>query len=640
MDSDKSCALVEYLKRHERPVTAKELADFLNLSTRTVKKYISMINEEFKKTLIFSGHSGYEVNGREAGRYLQKHRKKNCEVPQNYEERSAYINKKFLKYHINKLNLYDLAEELNYSAETIRGDLKKMNSSFAGYGVSYELHSDDIYLVADEKSLRRLARYCLLDNQGDRMISYASIKKAFENIDVDSIRVIMEQELMEQELYVNDFSFMNLILHIIIVIYRIMDHNVLMFKATFRPDKASPEYRATEKICAKIEENLHLEFNKEEKENIYLLLKANTNLPLWKNREELYEMIGADLMEFVKEIIRELGVKYYINLYSQDFIFPFSMHIKNLILRARHNQSNINPMCKAVRYSHPMVFDMAVHTALLINKKFHIRLDENELSYLALHIGGELERQEDNREKVRTVLLCPAYLELSAKITNQLLTSFGDEIELLACINGPEHVKKYRFELLITTVEIDIGQCDYSVIYVPILGIEREKNKIENIVEEIREKRRIHILAREFERIFSPRMFFVNHKKDSTAKEIMRTMAERMEEEGAVQEDFYERLLERELAASTAFPNIAIPHSMSLDAIKTSICVMLCPEGVAWGGNHVKIVMAIAIHKADAFLFKDLYQALISLFDNERNLRMLLSQETFEDFAEWLKHMI
>lgn len=640
MESDKLYALVEYLKRQERPVTAKELADFLNLSTRTVKKYISLINNEVKKTLIFSGHNGYEVNGREAGRYLQKHRKRNCEAPQNYEERAVYINKKFLKYHINKLNMYDLAEELNYSVETIRGDLKKMNSSFAGYGVSYELHSDDIYLVADEKSLRKLARYCLLDNQGDRMISYESIKKAFENIDVDSIRLIMEQVLMEQRLYVNDFSFMNLILHIIIVIYRIMNHNMLSFKAALRPDQSSPEYQAADKICSKIEQNLHLEFNKEEKENIYLLLKANTNLPLWKNREELYEMVGSDLMEFVKEIIKELDVKYYINLASQDFIFPFSMHIKNLILRAQHNQSNINPMCKIIRYSHPMVFDMAVHTALLINKKYHIRIDENELSYLALHIGGEMERQEANREKVRTVLLCPTYLELSAKITNQLLTSFGDEIELLTCISGLEYAKKYRFELLISTVEIDVSQCDYSVVYVPILGIEKQRNEIENMIDEIREKRRINILSKEFGRIFSPGMFFVNHNKNNTAKEIMQMMAERMMEEGVVQEDFYERLLERELAASTAFPNIAIPHSMSLDAIKTSICVMLCPEGIIWGGNHVKIVMAIAIHKADAFLFKDLYQALIRLFDDERNLRMLISKETFEDFAEQLKQMI
>ncbi len=44
MDPKKQRALVEYLMRQDRPVTAKELADFLNFSVRTVKSYISDIN--------------------------------------------------------------------------------------------------------------------------------------------------------------------------------------------------------------------------------------------------------------------------------------------------------------------------------------------------------------------------------------------------------------------------------------------------------------------------------------------------------------------------------------------------------------------------------------------------------------------
>ena len=113
-----------------------------------------------------------------------------------------------------------------------------------------------------------------------------------------------------------------------------------------------------------------------------------------------------------------------------------------------------------------------------------------------------------------------------------------------------------------------------------------------------------------------------------------------MEAEGTVQKNFLERLLEREAVASTAFPNIAIPHSMSMDAIKTSICVMLCPEGVRWGEKYVKIVMAIAVQKTDMGLFGELYQALIALFDNEKNLRKIMAQSTFEDFEKQIEQLI
>ena len=75
MDPKKQRALVEYLMRQDRPVTAKELADFLNFSVRTVKSYISDINRCEKKSFVLSSHRGYEVNAAEAEQYLRRDRK-------------------------------------------------------------------------------------------------------------------------------------------------------------------------------------------------------------------------------------------------------------------------------------------------------------------------------------------------------------------------------------------------------------------------------------------------------------------------------------------------------------------------------------------------------------------------------------
>ena len=166
------------------------------------------------------------------------------------------------------------------------------------------------------------------------------------------------------------------------------------------------------------------------------------------------------------------------------------------------------------------------------------------------------------------------------------------------------------------------------------------RGEITDAVSSIRERRRLRILKEEFDRFFSPELFFVNRDGRLTAKDIMRRAAEEMETAGVVQEGFYDRLLERELAASTAFPNIAIPHSMHLDAIKTSVCVMLCPKGVAWGGQTVRLVLTVAIHRTDAQLFGELYQALIGLFDNEKNLRQIVTKESFQQFREQLERMI
>lgn len=400
------------------------------------------------------------------------------------------------------------------------------------------------------------------------------------------------------------------------------------------------EHQVTAQLCDQMSSLFQIEFTLEERQNIYLLLKANANLSLSRDKGDFCKFIGPELLEFITQLLHRMDAKYYINLNSESFFFPFCMHVKNLIFRARHHQSTANPMSDVIRYSHPFIFDMAVFAASQISEQYHIQIETGEISYLALHIGGEMERQTSNQEKIRTVLLCPAYLDFATKMYNQLLIHFGQEIELIACVNAPEQLSRYRFDLLVTTVSIPRPEQVPYMVYIPFLGIQKYRGEITDVVESIRERRRLFILKEGFDRFFSPELFFVNRDGSLTAKDIMRCTAEKMESAGVVQEGFYERLLERELAASTAFPNIAIPHSMHLDAIKTSVCVVLCPKGIPWGGQNVKLVLTVAIHRTDAQLFGELYQALIGLFDNEKNLRQIVNKETFQEFREQLERMI
>lgn len=637
MDTNKARALVEYLTRHDRAVTAKELAGFLNLSVRSVKSYISSINGEAKEPFIISGHSGYTTNPAAARNYLRAVRREN--TPQDYEERANWINQKFLRYHVSKLNLYDVAEALNYSADTIRGDVRRMNGSFASFGISYELHGNDICMIADEKSLRKLASYSYFEGSGDRIVSYDSIKSNLDDVDVEGIRRILEHTMAELNLYVNDFSLTNIVLHTSIMASRVLSHHEL-------PSEPCPEhgeddivYHAAQRICVELEDLLHLSLSREEQNNVYFLLRANINLPVGNSHEDILNFVGDELMQFVEELIREVDAKYYINLNSEPFRYPFAMHIKNLLFRARHNYRLTNPMSSAIRYSHPMIFDIAVHSALIINETYHVRISEDEISYLALHIGGEIERQADTRSRIRTVLLCPRYLEFAGKISNQLLISFGDEIDLVACTEDPAALERYRYELLITTVALESPPKNgAAVVSVPLLGIGKYKSEIENALDSIRNARRIRVLKSNFDRIFSEKLFSISPEKNTDPAQIMELMARQMIEQGTVQEDFYQRLMEREQASSTGFPNIAIPHSMKMDAIRTSINVMLCPQGVAWGGNIVKIVMMVAIHRTDLRMFGDLYQALLELMDDPRSREALFKSRSFEEFRECILH--
>lgn len=640
METRKLYALVEYLFFKELPVTAKELSKFLNVSLRTVKNYISVINAEERENVILSSYLGYEVHKEKAEKYLKKHRIQKKSVPQTYEERANYINQKFLTYHTNKIDYFTLVEEINFSAETIRADVQRMNKSFENYGVSYAIHGNYVYLNADESSLRKLAHYTYFSDMPEQQLDYSEINKVFKDFDVYGIKRIVESALLKHNLYMNDFGMVNIVLHISIIIQRIRNSKQLSESNGCLHDFSNLEHMAISEICEKLEEMFQISLNSAEINNIYMLICSNANLVIDKEENGFYEYIGEELLEFVRFLVREMNSKYYVEMSNENFVLPFAMHIKNVILRAKLKQKHVNPMREIIRYSHPTIFDMAVFSACLIKEKYKIDVDENEISYLALHIGGELERQKHNTEKIRSILLCPGYLGFASKLYNQLLFDFGDEIELLACVNTWDEVTRHRCELVISTLEHRDVDTNYRVVYVSLLENSQRKYDIERAIESIKEKRQMQRFKKYFKNYFLEELFFVNKNKNLDKEEAMRMMAERMCQIGVVQPTFYKRLLERERGASTGFPNIAIPHSLYMDAIKTSICVMLCPNEMCWGVNNVKIVLTIAISKTDASIFSELYQTLIELFDNEKTLKKIIKETSFEGFLSQIEQLI
>lgn len=636
--NQKQLALVRYVLKKEDPITAKELAMYLNVSIRTVKNYVSVINEEFSRPVIISSNLGYVVNKRIAKEYLKK--KAENTVPETYEERANYINKKYLMAHTNSMNIYDLSEELFVSFQTLKSDLKKMNKSFENFYVTYEVHGDNAYMFADEKSLRKLARFTLFDNDTANLLDYSLLKKVFEEIDIDALKLALTEVLDRFNFYMNDFSRMNLVLHLAIILMRIKNNNSINRNETTNLDEDSLEYKAVESLIEKLTNHFMVVFNPQEKDNIYLLIKSNVNVTLTSNDKDISRYVGKEFLDFTKEVIKKVNTQYYVDLSNKPFISLLALHLKNLLFRIQNHQTTIDPIDNLLRYSYPIIFDMAVYIALLFEKKFNIIISENEVSYIALHIGGEMERQKLNDEKIKVLLLCPNYLDFDTKMHNHLIMCFGNEIDLIARVNSPEQIKKYTFDLLITTMSLQTVSSDYEIIEVPLLGIDNYKLKIETCIEAIKDKQRTILLKQNFEHFFSKELFLVDKKDDLGKKEAMKRMADKMIAMEVVQSDFYERILERDTASSTGFPNIAIPHSVNMDAIKTSVCTMLCPSGIQWDGQHVKIILAIAIHKADRNIFQELYQSLVRLFNDEKNVNLLVKTDSFESFEQKLLALI
>ena len=87
--------------------------------------------------------------------------------------------------------------------------------------------------------------------------------------------------------------------------------------------------------------------------------------------------------------------------------------------------------------------------------------------------------------------------------------------------------------------------------------------------------------------------------EDTDWKQVLSCLCQKLCEKNYTDPDFEEKVFRWEYAATTAFGNIAIPHSAYMDTIKTSIALAISRKGVPWGSGTVHLVLLLAINKAD-----------------------------------------
>jgi len=219
----KHIELLTYLCEHDYPVTSKELAHYLGISSRSVKNYVNELNLLSTHKVIFSSQAGYTVEKKSADK-LQNEK---LSFPETSEERANYIIKQLLIEHTSHLNLYDLCDILYVGYSTLKSDIAKMNKSLSGFGVQFVCKNDSVKILGEEKNIRKLMSYIIYEETNTSFIDTTIIKKSFKSIQTDKIADIIKNTFHKYNYYINDLSFINLLLHFAIIIDRIKDGNYM-----------------------------------------------------------------------------------------------------------------------------------------------------------------------------------------------------------------------------------------------------------------------------------------------------------------------------------------------------------------------------------------------------------------------------
>lgn len=629
--------LLNYLSEFNKPIRSAEIANALDISVRSVKNYVHNINSLYGKNIILSSRNGYELNLQ--NNYSLVLTNSSEQIPQTLEERSFFIIKQLVLNHSVQIEIFDLCDSLCVSYSTIKSIISKMNKTYSSYNLEFYCEHDCVRIKGDEINKRKLLSYIINEESKSSIMNVNVLKNNFASIDVEKLQNIIFTTFKKYNYYLNDFSSMNLLLHLLIIVDRELNGNELNDGQNEVSIDNQDELNFLNEFIAQLETTFEISINKYERFEIYMLFKTNANFSIEDSSKKLKELVGDNIIELIDKYVEDINNIYMVNLSSKAFKTPFTLHLKNLLLRAQSGKYTSNPMAETIKNNSPLIFDIAIYISLDLAERFNIKINEDETAFLAMHIGSEIERQADNKDKIPVAILCPNYHNMADQIMNSLMLNFGNQLNMVGSIHNENdfYTLNNPVSILFTTIPVTTKIINTNtnepldVVLISPLNLKSQFSIIQNAILQAQEKYRDRKLKVKFNDFFEQSLFVVDSKLKNK-KQVLTKLCDCLLVQNYVDTNFEESVYKRENAAGTAFGNVAIPHSIEMNAIKTSIAVAISKEGIQWNSNIVHIVLLLAINKADRRSFRALYESLISLFSEDKVIQEIRNCTSFDEF--------
>lgn len=625
--------LMKYLFEADAWVTAASLADTLGISKRTVKTYVGELNSSYAG-IIHSSPKGYHID-KEIGAKALKETKSS--IPQTARERAAYILKRISQ---EPTSTYDLCEELFISESTLRAVLPRIRKQLENFQLELQFSGDKLWMVGLEKNKRKLLSQLLYRESNENFVDLETIQSAFPEIDVIFVKNTVLEILSEYRYFINDYSLSNLVLHIAIAADRIRNHTgegaYGLTEQNFQ--LLSHEYELSQKVIDRLEEHLQLKFSKGEVQEMALLLISRATSLDYNSItvDNLVDIIGKDCLSLVRELVNAVASFYYINLNEPEFFIRFALHIKNLLIRARNEHFCKNPMGDTIKASCPLIYDNAVNCARIIKEKTGIAINDDEIGYIAFHLGSTLETQKELASKLSAVIYCPTYYNMDNRLHKVLTDRFNTELMISNVVPEESGLKKIsKSDLIICTVPVK-NPLTKPVIQVQPFMSEADVSAIRQKIEEIRAAKKRETFSSYLRQIMLPE-FFEHGSGFPGKEEAIHYLCGKFLKKGYVEEHFEEEVLEREEMSSTGFQNFAIPHAMKMRANKTGIYIYVSDTPTDWEGQPVFLIIMLCFNKEERYIFNEIFEPLTMILTEPANMKKALSYHTYEGFIDFLQ---
>ncbi|WOW18731.1 PTS sugar transporter subunit IIA [Clostridioides difficile] len=634
MKTSKKELFLNFIKTQHDWIDSSTLANYLNVSTRSIRKYVNEINSNGE--FILSSKKGYKVN-----------LNNNCQTKVDSSENISPDNRlnlilKELIVNSNGINIFDLSEDLFVSPATIEGDIVKANKFIGSYNLKIKQSKFLLKLIGNESAKRKLMSSIIFKETGSDFLSLFDVQKIYQEYNLTKLKENIIYILKKYNLFINEYAINNILLHLMITIDRIKKNNYIESVEVVNYIDNNNDISISRDISNFLESEYNITLTSAE---LYYLVFQLTNKTTVLNYHEmdtksLPNYIDEHFVKLTKKIIKNVYDLYFIDLSDDEFVVKFTLHVKNLISRAKNNQVLRNQIPQKLKDSYPLIYDISVYICNQIQILENIEIDEDEISYISLHVGSFFDRQKLLEDKILCALITPNYYDLQFKIVRDLEKRFNESIEIIQIFSDTHNLDfDNKVDMVITTLPIN-NRCPIPFVYVNPYLNRKDYDNIQSKFIQIKDKKNILTVQNHLEMYFSESLFIKNIYLDS-AKDYIRFMGNILYENKYVKPNYIDDVLIREKMSSTSFNNnVAIPHSMKMDALKTGVCLIVNDKPVKWGEEKVQIIAMIPINEKEKEKFNYIFESFIEILSEWNNVKELTKADNYSSFMNRIAYLI
>lgn len=616
--------IIQFLNNsHTELLTTKSIAAHFNVTQRTIQNYLKEIKEEYQDCIETTSKGIIVKQSLEL--------KEDYSIPLTYEERKSYILRNLLVNNY-RFDIDNLAEYLCISEVTLQNEIKKIRCSIEKYGLVLKTKNNQLFINGTTKDKKALMIQLIYGEAENSLVSLSTLNDIFQNYNAEEIRDILIQKLNDAHFFMDEYSLINLLLHILIA----MDQQQSLSLTQINEDMHQ-EFRdlnhhfvsIIDEVCKSLEEIYKVKFTSSNRYQFTLLLmtRAIRNKEI-EGIDRTKLSVSNEILSLVSYIISEIYKIYDIDLNTNEFVIAFSLHIKNMLIRLKEQISIHNPLLYNIKSTSPFIYDIAVYISNLISKEQHVEVYDDEIAYIALHIGARIEELNSIRDKLKAVLVCPQYYSYYNQQFKKIETYFHDDMMISSIVTNPIELEDISCDIILSTIPVNKGN---HCVLISNFFNENDKDNISIMIKRLK-KAKARDKTIDLLRKLIDKKLFTLHAKYQSKEDAINQMSDALHSLGYVQEEFKQKIFDREKISATNFGMIAIPHPIDFYANKTVIEVSILKTPVLWGNTSVRIIFMVCINKRDFSNFSDVFSFLAGTCSDDENLERLVNVKSYDEF--------